>query len=87
VSLIYFSGYLNIFFVSFFQAESAIAALSCSGVVLGSLPIRLDLTDFPFISSAVKLNVSSVIHSYVLVCRVSPSKTPVRARANRAPMH
>ncbi|KAJ0047610.1 hypothetical protein Pint_14803 [Pistacia integerrima] len=40
------------------QAESAIAALNCSGVVLGSLPIR-----------------------------VSPSKTPVRPRAPRLPMH
>jgi hypothetical protein len=48
----------RIAFVEFTVAESAIAALSCSGVVLGSLPIR-----------------------------VSPSKTPVRARANRAPMH
>ena len=27
----------------FLQAESAIAALNCSGVVLGSLPIRLVL--------------------------------------------
>ncbi|TXG50776.1 hypothetical protein EZV62_023300 [Acer yangbiense] len=41
-----------------FQAESAIAALNCSGVVLGTLPIR-----------------------------VSPSKTPVRPRAPRPPMH
>ncbi|XP_021647309.2 polyadenylate-binding protein-interacting protein 11 isoform X2 [Hevea brasiliensis] len=40
------------------KAESAIAALNCSGVVLGSLPIR-----------------------------VSPSKTPVRPRAPRVPMH
>ncbi|KAG5533924.1 hypothetical protein RHGRI_027952 [Rhododendron griersonianum] len=40
------------------RAESAIAALNCSGVVLGSLPIR-----------------------------VSPSKTPVRPRAPRSPMH
>ncbi|RXH77992.1 hypothetical protein DVH24_039963 [Malus domestica] len=39
-------------------AESAIAALNCSGVVLGSLPIR-----------------------------VSPSKTPVRPRAPRLPIH
>ncbi|AES72612.1 putative ataxin-2, nucleotide-binding alpha-beta plait domain-containing protein [Medicago truncatula] len=48
----------RIAFVEFAVAESAIAALSCSGVVLGSLPIR-----------------------------VSPSKTPVRARAVRTPMH
>ncbi|PIA34891.1 hypothetical protein AQUCO_03700273v1 [Aquilegia coerulea] len=48
----------RIAFVEFVMAESAIAALSCSGVVLGSLPIR-----------------------------VSPSKTPVRPRAPRAPMH
>nr|POE59496.1 polyadenylate-binding protein-interacting protein 11 [Quercus suber] len=41
-----------------YLAESAIAALNCSGVVLGSLPIR-----------------------------VSPSKTPVRPRAPRLPMH
>ncbi|KAJ0103113.1 hypothetical protein Patl1_05275 [Pistacia atlantica] len=40
------------------QAESAIAALSCSGAVLRSLPIR-----------------------------VSPSKTPVRPRAPRSPLH
>ncbi|KAH7843205.1 hypothetical protein Vadar_013842 [Vaccinium darrowii] len=48
----------RIAFVEFVMAESAIAALNCSGVVLGSLPIR-----------------------------VSPSKTPVRPRAPRSPMH
>ncbi|KAK1306195.1 Polyadenylate-binding protein 2 [Acorus calamus] len=48
----------RIAFVEFVNAESAIAALNCSGVVLGSLPIR-----------------------------VSPSKTPVRPRAPRPPMH
>ncbi|XP_030540282.1 polyadenylate-binding protein-interacting protein 11 isoform X2 [Rhodamnia argentea] len=48
----------RIAFVEFVMAESAIAALNCSGVVLGALPIR-----------------------------VSPSKTPVRPRAPRLPMH
>ncbi|KAK4436185.1 Polyadenylate-binding protein-interacting protein 12 [Sesamum alatum] len=48
----------RIAFVEFVMAESAIAALNCSGAVLGSLPIR-----------------------------VSPSKTPVRPRAPRQPMH
>ncbi|KAK8652386.1 hypothetical protein V6N13_061404 [Hibiscus sabdariffa] len=48
----------RIAFVEFVMAESAIAALNCSGVVLGSLPIR-----------------------------VSPSKTPVRPRTPRLPMH
>ncbi|ESQ33501.1 hypothetical protein EUTSA_v10008028mg [Eutrema salsugineum] len=48
----------RIAFVEFVMAESAIAALNCSGVVLGSLPIR-----------------------------VSPSKTPVRPRSPRHPMH
>ncbi|KAF8379921.1 hypothetical protein HHK36_027386 [Tetracentron sinense] len=48
----------RIAFVEFVMAESAIAALNCSGVVLGSLPIR-----------------------------VSPSKTPVRPRTARPPMH
>ncbi|KAL5737078.1 hypothetical protein ACOSP7_031530 [Xanthoceras sorbifolium] len=48
----------RIAFVEFSMAESAIAALSCSGAVLGSLPIR-----------------------------VSPSKTPVRPRAPRPPLH
>ncbi|XP_040987040.1 polyadenylate-binding protein-interacting protein 11-like [Juglans microcarpa x Juglans regia] len=48
----------RIAFVEFVMAESAIAALNCSGVVLGSLPIR-----------------------------VSPSKTPVRPRAPRLPIH
>ncbi|KAL5766079.1 hypothetical protein ACOSP7_016696 [Xanthoceras sorbifolium] len=48
----------RIAFVEFVMAESAIAALNCSGVVLGSLPIR-----------------------------ISPSKTPVRPRAPRLPMH
>nr|AFK49420.1 unknown [Medicago truncatula] len=43
----------RIAFVEFAVAESAIAALSCSGVILGALPIR-----------------------------VSPSKTPVRARSS-----
>ncbi|XP_019433501.1 PREDICTED: polyadenylate-binding protein-interacting protein 12-like isoform X1 [Lupinus angustifolius] len=47
----------RIAFVEFTVAESAIAALNCSGVILGSMPIR-----------------------------VSPSKTPVRARVARAPM-
>ncbi|XAR70108.1 hypothetical protein NMG60_11026864 [Bertholletia excelsa] len=48
----------RIAFVEFVMAESAILALNCSGVVLGSLPIR-----------------------------VSPSKTPVRPRVPRVPMH
>ncbi|KAL8538181.1 hypothetical protein ACS0TY_000224 [Phlomoides rotata] len=48
----------RIAFVEFIMAESAIAALNCSGAVLGSLPIR-----------------------------VSPSKTPVRPRSPRPPMH
>ncbi|KAK8530891.1 hypothetical protein V6N13_030823 [Hibiscus sabdariffa] len=48
----------RIVFVEFVMAESAIAALNCSGVVLGSLSIR-----------------------------VSPSKTPVRPRSPRLPMH
>ncbi|XVE64484.1 hypothetical protein DITRI_Ditri07aG0104400 [Diplodiscus trichospermus] len=48
----------RIAFVEFTMAESAIAALNCSGAILGSLPIR-----------------------------VSPSKTPVRPRAVRSPMH
>nr|GEV23707.1 polyadenylate-binding protein-interacting protein 12-like isoform X1 [Tanacetum cinerariifolium] len=48
----------RIAFVEFVMAESAIAALNCSGAVLGSLPIR-----------------------------VSPSKTPVRPRTTRPPMH
>ncbi|CAL5204137.1 unnamed protein product [Lathyrus oleraceus] len=48
----------RIAFVEFTVADSAIAALSCSGVVLGALAIR-----------------------------VSPSKTPVRPRATRPPMH
>ncbi|RRT74195.1 hypothetical protein B296_00013639 [Ensete ventricosum] len=48
----------RIAFVEFVMAESATAALNCSGVVLGSLPIR-----------------------------ISPSKTPVRPRAPRPPMH
>ncbi|CAH9077274.1 unnamed protein product [Cuscuta epithymum] len=48
----------RIAFVEFTMAESAIAALNCSGVVLGSLPIR-----------------------------VSPSKTPVRPRFPRPPVH
>ncbi|URE49608.1 RNA recognition motif containing protein [Musa troglodytarum] len=45
-------------FINCGPAESATAALNCSGVVLGSLPIR-----------------------------ISPSKTPVRPRAPRPPMH
>ncbi|GAB2265009.1 Poly(A) RNA polymerase cid11 [Dionaea muscipula] len=48
----------RIAFVEFVMAESAIAALNCSGAVLGSLPIR-----------------------------VSPSKTPVRPRTPRMPLH
>ncbi|GAB4826115.1 Poly(A) RNA polymerase cid11 [Ancistrocladus abbreviatus] len=48
----------RIAFVEFVMAESAIAALNCSGAVLGSLPIR-----------------------------VSPSKTPVRPRSPRMPLH
>ncbi|XP_042433801.1 polyadenylate-binding protein-interacting protein 11-like [Zingiber officinale] len=48
----------RIAFVEFVMAESATAALNCSGVVLGSLSIR-----------------------------VSPSKTPVRPRAPRSPIH
>ncbi|KAE9608821.1 hypothetical protein Lal_00020452 [Lupinus albus] len=53
-----YQHYTRIAFVEFTVAESAIAALNCSGVILGSMPIR-----------------------------VSPSKTPVRSRLPRAPMH
>ncbi|KAJ6829808.1 polyadenylate-binding protein-interacting protein 11-like isoform X1 [Iris pallida] len=48
----------RIAFVEFVRAESAIAALNCSGAILGSLPLR-----------------------------ISPSKTPVRPRVPRVPMH
>eukprot|EP00245_Coleochaete_scutata_P006749 TRINITY_DN21524_c0_g1_i1.p1 TRINITY_DN21524_c0_g1~~TRINITY_DN21524_c0_g1_i1.p1 ORF type:complete len:394 (-),score=68.88 TRINITY_DN21524_c0_g1_i1:1408-2589(-) len=48
----------RIAFVEFIMAESAMAALNCSGAILGSLPIR-----------------------------VSPSKTPVRPRSPRPPIH
>ncbi|KAF3442280.1 hypothetical protein FNV43_RR16196 [Rhamnella rubrinervis] len=48
----------RIAFVEFAMAESAIVALNCSGMVLGSQPIR-----------------------------VSPSKTPVRPRVTRSPLH
>jgi hypothetical protein len=48
----------RIAFVEFVMAESAMAALNCSGAILGSLPIR-----------------------------VSPSKTPVRPRSPRPPLH
>ncbi|KAK4749740.1 hypothetical protein SAY87_027189 [Trapa incisa] len=48
----------RIAFVEFVMAESAILALSCSGVILGTLAIR-----------------------------VSPSKTPVRTRVPRSPVH
>ncbi|KAJ7560957.1 hypothetical protein O6H91_03G007600 [Diphasiastrum complanatum] len=50
--------FTRIAFVEFVQAESATAALNCSGAILGSLPIR-----------------------------VSPSKTPVRPRSPRPPVH
>lgn len=36
------------------QAESAIAALNCSGVVLGSLPIRSEWKIFPFLYIVIK---------------------------------
>ena len=55
------------------QADSAIVALNCSGVLLGALPIRYDLGYYHIFRSAV----AYVITSYLL-CRVSPSKTAVR---------
>nr|GLL49169.1 hypothetical protein DM860_007141 [Ipomoea trifida] len=42
-----FSGLYNLISAAFVQAESAIAALSCSGVVLGSLPIRVSPSKTP----------------------------------------
>lgn len=44
----FFAVCLKIFCASFFQADSAIAALSCSGVILGALPIRLARLIFDF---------------------------------------
>ncbi|KAG1335241.1 polyadenylate-binding protein-interacting protein 11 [Cocos nucifera] len=67
----------RIAFVEFVRAESAIHALNCSGVVLGSLPIRhvpnLQLLDaFRFVgTSAMTLWLCGLF-------RVSPSKTPAR---------
>ncbi|CAN0840805.1 Polyadenylate-binding protein-interacting protein 11 [Linum grandiflorum] len=39
--------YTRIAFVEFVQAESAIAALNCSGMILGSLPIRVSPSKTP----------------------------------------
>lgn len=73
---------------SLLQAESAIAALNCSGVVLGSLPIRSPpptfhefLLGFGLYERATASTNSSILF------RVSPSKTPVRPRAPRPSMH
>ncbi|CAN1299583.1 Polyadenylate-binding protein-interacting protein 11 [Linum perenne] len=39
--------YTRIAFVEFVQAESAIAALNCSGMILGSLPLRVSPSKTP----------------------------------------
>ncbi|RWW33327.1 hypothetical protein GW17_00001965 [Ensete ventricosum] len=50
-------------------AESATAALNCSGVVLGTLPLRYNECFIRFLSNL----------------RISPSKTPVRPGSPRRP--
>lgn len=75
------------------QAESAIAALNCSGVVLRSLPIRSAPCSIPCFSIMVILITymcapfQCLLFDFSGVFRVSPSKTPVRPRAPRPPLY
>ncbi|PWA70541.1 Ataxin-2, C-terminal [Artemisia annua] len=71
----------RIAFVEFAMAESATVALRCSGALVGSLPIR-------WLCCIILDQLHSLLHTYILiiwvyvmVIRVSPSKTAVRPRS------
>lgn len=65
------------------QAESAIMALNCSGMILGTQPIR-----YCFVQKVMPERKFVVFWQMQMnvccdICRVSPSKTPVRPRLPR----
>lgn len=80
------------FYTLFMQADSAILALSCSGMVLGALPVRQANTPYAC-SKLVYCNqlrpdcAIDLTLFLALFCRVSPSKTPVRPRSPRVTSH
>jgi hypothetical protein len=70
------------------QAESAIVALNCSGMVLGSQPVRYHhctWSEFCFQRIWAKPVPTSL--KCFKFFRVSPSKTPVRPRVTRLALH
>ncbi|TVU22829.1 hypothetical protein EJB05_32549 [Eragrostis curvula] len=78
----------RIAFVEFVHAEGAIMALNCSGMILGTLPVRHDpFSHFcPFMYLRSKSFVYLIFANAGVLCgmfRVSPSKTPVKPRVNR----
>ncbi|KAK8970276.1 hypothetical protein KSP40_PGU017276 [Platanthera guangdongensis] len=70
----------RIAFVEFIQAESAILALNCSGMLLGSLPIRQVL------KSSVIIQQPSHVYSYVILWLILFSNSPGLVRRRRRSM-
>lgn len=64
------------------QAETALQALNCSGMILGAQPIRYGQVISLF-SNIDLIHAFVYLHWFVKICRVSPSKTPVRPRVTR----
>ncbi|GJN06403.1 hypothetical protein PR202_ga24131 [Eleusine coracana subsp. coracana] len=71
----------RISFVEFVHADSAIMALNCSGMIMGTLPVRHDLLPISvsiYVSEIQKLCIFANVSDLVGCFRVSPSKTPVK---------
>lgn len=74
------------------QAEGAIMALNCSGMILGTLPVRHDLPSSHILHFSLFVGYLDWKTEHICICqcwwncgmsRVSPSKTPVKPRVNR----
>ncbi|KAM0918093.1 hypothetical protein ACQ4PT_009064 [Festuca glaucescens] len=76
----------RIAFVEFVNAEGAILALNCSGMILGTLPVRQDPLNPIHLCSLPEIQLHEYfanLGNFALWFRVSPSKTPVKPRFSR----